>query len=92
MGNNPQNEPVPYAAFEGEQMRAEIREKRKDRIILALIIAMLLNNLAWLWFFNQFDFASDMVTLDSSEEGNASYMGAGASGVIDNGRGKSQDD
>ena len=92
MGNNLQNEPVPYAAFEGEQMRTEIREKRKDRIILALIIAMLLNNLAWLWFFNQFDITGESVRLDSTEEGNASYMGAGASGVIDNGRSNSQHD
>ena len=92
MEDNTRNDVIPRATLEGAEMRAEIRDKRKDHIIIVLIVAILLNNLAWLWFFNQFDFASDMVTLDSSEEGNASYMGAGASGVIDNGRGKSQDD
>jgi len=83
---------ISYIAFESEQVRHEEREKRKDRIIFFLILVIFLNNIAWLLFFNQFDIMGDAVTLESSEEGNASYMGAGASGVIDNGRGESQDD
>lgn len=83
MGSNLQNEPVPYAAFEGEQMRTEIREKRKDRIILVLIIAMLLNNLAWLWFFNQFDFEAQTVQQEL-DSGNANFIGN--NGAITNGR------
>lgn len=83
---------ISYIAFESEQVRHEEREKRKDKIILILILILFLNNIAWLLFFNQFDIMGDAVTLESSEEGNASYMGAGASGVIDNGRGESQDD
>lgn len=85
-------EQIPYIAFEGEMARYERTIKR---LLVALIISIALlfaSNVAWLWFFNQFDYASDMVSLDSSEEGNASYMGAGASGVIDNGRSESQDD
>lgn len=82
---------ISYFSFESEQVRQEGREKRKDIIILVLILIIFLNNIAWLWFFNQFDIMGDAVTLESSEEGNASYMGAGASGVIDNGRGESQD-
>ena len=83
---------IPYIAYESEMAR---HERTIKRLLVALVISVVLlfaSNVAWLWFFNQFDYASDMVSLDSSEEGNASYMGAGASGVIDNGRGKSQDD
>lgn len=81
MDNKP---PVPFSAFEGEQTRAEIRDKRKDRIIVVLIITILLNNLAWLWFFNQFDIATDTVT-QGTDAGDNSYIGAGASGYITNG-------
>jgi hypothetical protein len=82
---------IPYIAFEAEMAR---HERTIKRLLTALVVAVALlfvSNVAWLWFFNQFDYASDMVTLDSSEEGNATYMGAGANGVVDNGRGKSQD-
>ena len=80
---------VPYIVFEGEQAR---HERTVRRLVIALLISIALifaSNLAWLWFFNQFDYQSDMVEVNSQEEGNASYMGG--SGVIDNGRGKSQD-
>lgn len=83
---------IPYIAYESEMAR---HERTIKRLLVALVISVVLlfaSNVAWLWFFNQFDYASDMVSLDSSEEGNASYMGAGASGVIDNGRSESQDD
>ena len=80
---------VPYIVFEGEQAR---HERTVRRLVIALLISIALifaSNVAWLWFFNQFDFESDHVTLNSREEGNASYMGG--NGVIDNGRGNSQD-
>ena len=80
---------VPYIVFEGEQAR---HERTVRRLVIALLISIALifaSNIAWLWFFNQFDYQSDMVEVNSQEEGNASYMGG--SGVIDNGRGKSQD-
>ena len=92
MEDNARNDVVSRTTFEGAEMRAEIRDKRKDHIIIVLIVAILLNNLAWLWFFNQFDITGDTVRLESTEEGNASYMGAGASGVIDNGRSNGQHD
>ena len=83
---------IPYIAYESEMAR---HERTIKRLLVALVISVVLlfaSNVAWLWFFNQFDYASDMVSLDSTEEGNASYMGAGASGVIDNGRSESQHD
>lgn len=92
MEDNARDDVVSRATFEGAEMLAEIRDKRKDHIIIVLIVAILLNNLAWLWFFNQFDITGDTVRLESTEEGNASYMGAGANGVIDNGRSNGQHD
>ena len=74
---------VPYIVYEGEQVRNEMREKRKDRIILVLIVAVLLSNMAWLWFFNQFDISDTQVTLDSQDEGTNNYVGN--NGDINNG-------
>lgn len=80
---------VPYIVFEGEQARHERTVKRLVIALLISIALMFASNMAWLWFFNQFDYESEAVTINSQEEGNASYMGG--NGVIDNGRGKSQD-
>lgn len=84
MEDNARDDVVSRATFEGAEMLAEIRDKRKDHIIIVLIVAILLNNLAWLWFFNQFDIATDTVT-QGTDAGDNSYIGAGASGYITNG-------
>ena len=81
---------IPYIVFEGEQARHERTVKRLVIALLVSIALMFASNMAWLWFFNQFDYESDMVTVNSQEEGNATYMGG--DGVVDNGRGKSQED
>lgn len=80
---------VPYIVFEGEQARHERTVKRLVLALLVSIALLFLSNVAWLWFFNQFDYESDMVTVNSQEDGNASYMGG--DGVIDNGRSNSKD-
>lgn len=83
---------IPYIAFEAEMAR---HERTITRLLIALVVSVALifvSNAAWLWFFNQFDIIGDTVQLESNEAGNASYMGAGASGVINNGRGESQHD
>ena len=82
------NNNVPYIVFEGEQARHERTVKRLVIALLVSIVLLFVSNIAWLIFFNQFDFESDHVTLNSQEDGNASYMGG--NGVIDNGRGNSQ--
>lgn len=82
-------EKIPYIAFEAEMAR---HERTIKRLLIALVVSVALifvSNIAWLWFFNQFDIEGETVQLESREDGNASYMGAGASGVIDNGRSKS---
>ena len=80
---------IPYIAFEAEMAR---HERTVKRLVLALIlsIAMLfISNVAWLWFFNQFDIESETVQLDSSNNGTASYIGQ--DGVINNGGSEGQD-
>lgn len=70
------NDKIPYIAFEAEMARHE-RTIKRLLVALAISIALIfVSNIAWLWFFNQFDFSSDMVTLESNETGNASYIGA----------------
>lgn len=81
---------IPYIAFEAEMAR---HERTIKRLLIALVVSVALifvSNIAWLWFFNQFDIIGDTVQLESNEAGNASYMGG--SGVIDNGRSESQHD
>ena len=81
---------IPYIAFEAEMARHERTIKRLLIALVAAIALLFASNVAWLWFFNQFDIIGDTVQLESNEAGNASYMGG--SGVIDNGRSESQYD
>lgn len=83
---------IPYIAYESEMARHERTIKRLLTALVLSIVLLCVSNLAWLWFFNQFDITGDTVRLESTEEGNASYMGAGANGVIDNGRSNGQHD
>lgn len=73
---------IPYIAFEAEMAR---HERTIKRLLVALITALLLlfvSNVAWLWFFNQFDYAIDTVTQEL-DTGNANYIGE--DGTINNG-------
>lgn len=81
---------IPYIAFEAEMARHERTIKRLLIALVAAIALLFASNVAWLWFFNQFDIIGDTVQLESNEAGNASYMGG--SGVIDNGRSEGQYD
>ena len=65
---------IPYIAFESEMAR---HERSIKRLIVALIltIAMLFaSNIAWIWFFNQFDYETDTITQDT-QDGDNSYIG-----------------
>ena len=66
---------VPYIAFEAQMTRYEVTIKR---LIVALCLAIALlfaSNVAWLWFFSQFDISDTAVTLDSQDEGTNNYVG-----------------
>ena len=81
---------VPYIVFEGEMAR---HERTVKRLVVALIISISLifiSNVAWLWFFNQFDITSEDIIVDGTQQGNANFIGE--DGVINNGRGEIQED
>lgn len=75
---------VPYIVFEGEMVRHERTIKRLIMTVIVTVALLFASNIAWLMFFNTFDVESTEVTLDSHEQGNATYVGQ--SGVVDNGR------
>jgi hypothetical protein len=73
---------IPYIAFESEMAR---HERTVKRLLVALVVAVALlfiSNVAWLLFFNQFDYATDTVT-QGTEAGDNSYIGE--DGAINNG-------
>ena len=81
---------VPYIVFEGEMAR---HERTIKRLVIALVISISLifiSNIAWLWFFNQFDITSEDIIVDGTQQGNANFIGE--DGVINNGRGEIQED
>lgn len=81
---------VPYIVFEESQVR---HERTVRRMIVALIICITLlfaSNIAWLWFFNQFDITSEDIIVDGTQSGNANFIGE--DGVISNGTSGIQED
>lgn len=66
---------VPYIVFEGEQARHERTVKRLVIALLISIALMFASNIAWLWFFNQFDITSEEIMVDGTDQGNANYIG-----------------
>jgi hypothetical protein len=80
---------IPYSVLEAEQAT---HERNMKRMLIAIVISVVLlfaSNIAWLCFFNSFDIEASEITVDSTDAGNANYVGK--NGVIDNGRSKSKD-
>ena len=74
---------IPYIAFESEMARHERTIKRLLVALIAVIILLFASNLAWLCFFNQFEFHTETVMFDTEDGGDNSYIGN--DGVINNG-------
>lgn len=55
---------VPYIVYEGEMARAERRDVRQWVVIIILIVALLISNIGWLWYINQYDTYSYDYTQD----------------------------
>lgn len=81
---------IPYIAFESEMARHERTIKRLLVALIAVIIMLFASNVAWLWFFNQFDFQTETVMFDTEDGGDNSYIGN--DGVINNGEDGSSTD
>lgn len=78
-----ENKNIPYIAFESEMARHERTIKRLLVALIAVIIMLFASNVAWLCFFNQFEFHTETVMFDTKDGGDNSYIGN--DGVINNG-------
>ena len=74
---------VPYIVFEGQMNRYETTIKRLVTALIVAIALLFASNVAWLWFFDQFDFTSRTVMFDTDDGGDNSYIGN--DGEINNG-------
>lgn len=75
---------VPFIVYEGTIARFERTIKRLIILVGITILLLFASNAIWLYEWNQYDYSD--VTMDNTDGGNANYMGAGASGVINNGK------
>lgn len=80
---------VPYIVYEAEATRHERTVKRLIITIALCIILLFASNVAWLYFFNQFD-VENVTTKQSAEGGNANYIGDDGS-IVNNGRTDSEE-
>lgn len=80
---------VPFIVYEGTIARLERTIKRLIILIGITILLLFASNAIWIYEWNQYDYAD--VTMDNTDGGNANFMGAGASGVINNGESQSKD-
>lgn len=79
---------IPYILYESEMMRVERRHKRNFWLVMALIFALLISNMAWLWAWTQYDYAGEEILVDAGDRGIASYIGR--DGDINYGEGSSE--
>lgn len=59
-------QPVPYIVHEAAMAR---QERHAKRLIIAFVVAILLgfaSNMAWLWFFNQYEYVAGDSTVTTS--------------------------
>lgn len=76
---------VPYIVYEGTMARFERTVKKLIIVIVIMALALFATNMAWLYAWNLYDYESTNIVVDGESKGNANYLGAGASGVINNG-------
>ena len=63
-------------AFERMQAKDERNDKWRNIIIIILIVLLAVTNGMWLYYWNQYDYVSEEVTVDSGDGGgNANYIG-----------------
>lgn len=67
---------VPYIVYEGTLARFE---RGNRRLFISLVIAMafiVVTNLAWLWYYNQYDYYDEEYSVDiDGGDGVANYIG-----------------
>ena len=69
---------IPWKVYEKTCVMNEVREKRKDRIIVILIIILsvmivlfAVNNAMWLYYWNQYEYIDEdsSIDIDASQDG-----------------------
>lgn len=76
-GSENQNVTVPYVVHESAMARSERHNKRLWIVILVLIGALIVSNLAWIIYENSFEdvITSEEIIVDADDNGNANYIG-----------------
>lgn len=82
LGGTMEEKTVPYVVYEGTMARFERVVKRLTILLIIVITVLFASNIAWLYVWNQYDVSA--VVVDSEDGGNANYLEAGMSGVINN--------
>ena len=79
-------EQIPYIVYEQAEVRHERTIKRLIVALIIAIIAIVASNGAWLYCWMQYDYATESVELDTTQGGNANYIGGdNIQGDINNG-------
>ena len=81
---------VPFIVYEGTIARFERTIRRLIILVGITILLLFASNAIWIYEWNQYDYTE--VTVDSQDGSNANFMGAGASGVINNGKSESENE
>ena len=62
-------------AFERMQSKDERNDRWRNIIIIILIALLAITSGMWLYAWNQYDYYSEDITVDSDDGGNANYIG-----------------
>ena len=62
-------------AFERMQSKDERNDRWRNIIIIILIALLAITSGMWLYAWNQYDYYSEDITVDSDDDGNANYIG-----------------
>lgn len=75
-------ESVPYIVYESAQVR---NERNIKRMLIALVLAVVMlfaSNIVWLYAWFSYDYESEVITVESTADGDAYYNEQGNDGNI----------
>ena len=82
-------ESVPYIVYESAQARHERNSKRMLIALVISIVMLFVSNLVWLYAWFSYDYESEIITVESTADGDAYYNAQGNDGSIIYGKGYS---
>ena len=66
---------IPYIVYESERARSDRLFKRMWIALIVAVALLFASNAVWLWAWTSYDYYSEYVTVDSTDGGNANYIG-----------------